>query len=153
MTSVLLYYLAVLLGLGAYAYFFLRTDGWRKWIGLPGYGLLVLVSLYSGLLSLGHPADSRLVFDKEELVVVGVFIVDGKGIYIWALRPDSDEPINIKLPWDQQKASETAGAMEEAREQDGLLIYKPDADSVFAEKKKEVPKKGNDEPLRGENQP
>ena len=144
MTYAILAYTFIAVALGCYGFFFLRIDGWRKWVAIPSYLAVCFVCLLLSVLSLGRPIPANLLFNKVDLEVVAVQMVEPVAIYVWAYPEGSNTPVAIVLPWQQEKASEVAGVMAEVREQGGVLKITPDDDTIYAEKQKEILKEPSD---------
>lgn len=132
MTQALLFYLLCLLGMGGFVFFLAPKKGWKAWITLSSYLVLSLSALYFSALSLGKPKPIEFVTDRENLVVIQAIFDEDHAIYLWVLAPDSNEPLAVRLPWSKSKASEVAGAQEEAAQSGGYVEYHPDDDSVGA---------------------
>lgn len=126
----ILSYFLVLLCVGAYAFFSLRKDGWRKWIGSFGFIVLAISALLALLLSLGTPLNSSIAMVHGE--VVSVIYVENEAIYLWVVPDGSSVPVAIALPWSTEEAKhirqmETQGTPMELRgaPEDGQYVVHP----------------------------
>jgi hypothetical protein len=69
-----------------------------------------------------RPKSTRLeVFrtSLQDAKVIGSYLKENDGVYLWLLLPDSDEPRYYKLPWDKKVAKELQDAIAENESQHG----------------------------------
>lgn len=102
----ILYYVAFILVVGLYSFAFIRTDGWRKWVGPLVFAVLVGGSLTTYVQSLGFPRPMWAFLKPPEMEVVALLLDEPKAIYVWGFVEGSKEPIVIKLPWSEKKAKQ-----------------------------------------------
>ncbi len=71
---------------------------------------------------LGRPKSTRLeVFRKSmpDAKVIGSYLKENDGVYLWLALPGLDEPRYYKLPWDEKVAKALQGAIAENERQHG----------------------------------
>jgi hypothetical protein len=103
MTSFLIAFLSLALLLGAFAYVAVPTG-----------------SRYSDML--GRPKSTRLeVFrtGMQDAKVIGSYLKENDGVYLWLQLPGLDEPRYYKLPWDEKVAKALQDAIAENERQHG----------------------------------
>ncbi|HZS85181.1 MAG TPA: hypothetical protein VFA50_20060 [Stellaceae bacterium] len=116
MTGFLLAFLVLVFLLGAFAYLAMPA-GSRLRRGLVSGAFAVLLAIlffgYSDML--GRPKAMRLEVLRGSVTdarVIGSYLKEGEGIYLWLELPGTAEPRYYRLPWDEK----TAGALQEAVE-------------------------------------
>ena len=117
MTPFILAFLSLALVLGIYAFVGLPFGGrWRRAAVSIGFATL-LAGLFFGYSDmLGRPKSTRLELLRQpnsELKVIGSYLVEGKGIYLWLQLPGVGEPRYYVLPWDEKTASDLQKAIAE----------------------------------------
>jgi hypothetical protein len=107
-TPFILAFLSLALLLGLYAFVGLPFGGRWQRIALSAGFALLLAGLFFGYSDmLGRPKSTRLEVLRQpgsELKVLGSYIVEGAGIYLWLQLPDLREPRYYVLPWDEKTA-------------------------------------------------
>jgi hypothetical protein len=108
-TPFILAFLSLALVLGIYAFVGLPFGGRWQRIALSAGFALLLAGLFFGYSDmLGRPKSTRLEVLRQpgsELKVLGSYIVEGAGIYLWLQLPDLREPRYYVLPWDEKTAN------------------------------------------------
>jgi hypothetical protein len=116
-TPFILAFLSLALVLGIYAFVGLPFGSrWRRGAVSIGFAAL-LAGLFFGYSDmLGRPKSTRLELLRQpnsELKVIGSYLVEGKGIYLWLQLPGVGEPRYYVLPWDEKTASDLQKAITE----------------------------------------
>ena len=103
--------------LGAFAFIAMPAGSKLRRALVSGFFALILGALFFGYSDmLGRPKVAALeVFrtDMKDAHVLGSYIEEGQGIFLWLQFPEVAEPRYYKLPWDER----TAKALQEAIEQ------------------------------------
>jgi hypothetical protein len=123
MTTFILAFLSLALVLGIYAFVSLPLGGrWRR-ITVSCLFAALLAGLFFGYSDmLGRPKSTRLEVLRSgdtEAKVLGSYILEGRGIYLWLLLPGSGEPRYYVLPWEQKTASKLQKAIEDNAQKHG----------------------------------
>ena len=123
MTPFVLAFLSLALVLGIYAFIGLPLGGrWRR-IAVSCFFAALLAGLFFGYSDmLGRPKSTRLEVLRsgdQGAKVLGSYMVEGSGIYLWLLLPETSEPRYYQLPWDQKTANGLQKAIEENAQQHG----------------------------------
>jgi hypothetical protein len=122
MTAFVLAFLSLALVLGIYAFVGLPFGNrWRRG-AVSGLFALLLAGLFFGYSDmLGRPKSTRLEIlrSDDHAKVLGSYLLDGQGIYLWLQVAQTNEPRYYVLPWDQQMASELQKAVEQNQAQHG----------------------------------
>lgn len=129
MTTFLIAFLTLALALGVFAFVGLPMGTRARRAVVSAFFALLLTGLFFGYSDmLGRPKSSRLEVLRHpdgELPVLGSYIVEGSGIYLWLQIPGVREPRYYVLPWDQQLAGELQKAIEEnARNHGGGVVMR-----------------------------
>ncbi len=131
MTSFVVAFASLALVLGIYAFVGLPLGGRRRRALVSGFFALLLAGLFFGYSDmLGRPKSTRLEVLRsgdKQATVLGSYIREGSGIYLWLLLPGSSEPRYYVLPWDEKTASKLQQAIEENanRHGGGIVMQLP----------------------------
>jgi hypothetical protein len=117
MTTFILAFVSLALVLGVYAFIGLPFGGrWRRAAVSSFFALLLAVLFFGYSDMLGRPKSTRLevlrVADREAKVL-GSYMLEGDGIYLWLQLPETREPRYYVLPWDEETATALQKAIEE----------------------------------------
>lgn len=123
MTSFVLAFLSLALVLGIYAFVGLPLGSrWRR-AGVSGFFALLLAGLFFGYSDmLGRPKSTRLELlraGETEAKVLGSYILEGSGVYLWLQLPGVKEPRYYMLPWDENTARALQKAIDDNTEHHG----------------------------------
>jgi hypothetical protein len=117
MTSFLIAFLSLALLLGVFAYVAMPAASRGRRIVVAGSFAVILGVLFFGYSDmLGRPKSTRLeVFrsNMQNAKVIGSYLKENDGMYLWLQLPGSDEPRYYKLPWDAKVAKALQGAIAE----------------------------------------
>jgi len=106
MTYTIGLFLFSMLALGWYAFYGLRRDGWRKYIGPIGYCIICTLALFGFGQSLGRCIPAWAL--KEHHVdVITIYYDQPNNIYLWAMSGDG--PQCVVLPWSNNQATDIRG--------------------------------------------
>jgi hypothetical protein len=107
--------LAVVLGLFAFASMPLGSRKRRALVS--SFFALLLAGLFFGYSDmLGRPKSTRLELLRSgdrQAKVLGSYMLEGRGIYLWLLLPGTAEPRYYMLPWDEKTAVALQKAIED----------------------------------------
>jgi hypothetical protein len=114
MTSFVIAFVSLALLLGAFAFLGLPAMTRRRRAGLATFFAVLLAVLFFGYSDmLGRPKSTTLELTRggaKDVKVLGSYMLEGKGVYLWVQLPNVDEPRYYQLPWDEN----TAKALQEA---------------------------------------
>ena len=114
MTSFVIAFISLALLLGAFAFIGLPAMTRRCRAGIASFFAILLAVLFFGYSDmLGRPKSTTLELTRagaEDVKVLGSYMLEGKGVYLWVQFPSVDEPRYYQLPWDEN----TAKALQEA---------------------------------------
>jgi hypothetical protein len=123
MTSFLIAFLSLAFLLGAFAYVALPAATRVRRIIIAGSFAIILGALFFGYSDmLGRPKSARLeVFrtSMQDAKVIGSYLKENDGVYLWLQLPGWDEPRYYKLPWDEKVAKALQDAIAENERQHG----------------------------------
>ncbi len=123
MTTFVIAFVTLALLLGIYAFVGLPLGTRKRRAGVSIFFALLIAGLFFGYSDmLGRPKSSRLELLRsgdKEAKVLGSYMLEGRGIYMWLLLPGSSEPRYYVLPWDEKTASALQKAIEENALQHG----------------------------------
>ncbi len=127
MTSFIIAFASLALILGIYAFVGLPLGGRKRRAAISVFFALLIAGLFFGYSDmLGRPKSTRLEVLRsgdQEAKVLGSYIRDGSGIYLWLLLPGSGEPRYYVLPWDRSTATALQKAIEDnARQHGGGIV-------------------------------
>jgi hypothetical protein len=126
MTAFILAFASLALLLGIYAFIGLPMGGrWRRAV-VSGFFALLLAGLFFGYSDmLGRPKSTRLEVlrpGETEAAVLGSYLVEGQGIYLWLRLKDVREPRYYVLPWDEKMAGDLQKAIDENEKTHGAGV-------------------------------
>lgn len=125
MTPFILGFVSLALVLGIYAFVGMPFGNrWRR-IAVSSFFALLLAALFFGYSDmLGRPKSTRLevLRGDREAKVIGSYLLEGSGIYLWLQLPDVREPRYYVLPWDDKTAAALQKAIEQNATQHGAGI-------------------------------
>ncbi|HEY6335875.1 MAG TPA: hypothetical protein VI113_08320 [Alphaproteobacteria bacterium] len=109
--------------LGAFAYVAMPAGSKLRRALVSGFFALILGVLFFGYSDmLGRPKATALeVFrtDLKDANVLGSYLREGQGIFLWLQMPEVTEPRYYKLPWDEKTAKALQDAIEQNAKQHG----------------------------------
>jgi hypothetical protein len=123
MTSFLIAFLSLALLLGAFAYVAVPAASRGRRAIIAGFFAVIIGAVFFGYSDmLGRPKSTRLeVFrtSMPDAKVVGSYLKENDGIYLWLQLPGLDEPRYYKVPWDEKVAKALQSAIAENERQHG----------------------------------
>jgi hypothetical protein len=123
MNSFLIAFVSLAFLLGGFAYVAMPAASRLRRVLVSGALALILGGLFFGYSDmLGRPKSTRLeVFrgDMKDAQVIGSYLMEGKGIYLWLRLPGIGEPRYYQLPWDEKIAKGLQEAIEKNASQHG----------------------------------
>jgi hypothetical protein len=123
MTSFLIAFLSLSLLLGAFAYVAVPAASRGRRALIAGSFAVILGALFFGYSDmLGRPKSTRLeVFriSAQDAKIIGSYLKENDGVYLWLQLPGLDEPRYYKLPWDEKVAKALQDAIGENERQHG----------------------------------
>jgi hypothetical protein len=126
MTTFVIAFASLALILGVYAFVALPFGGRSRRVLVSGFFALLIAGLFFGYSDmLGRPKSTRLEVLRtgdSEAKVIGSYLLEGHGIYLWLQLPGIGEPRYYVLPWDEKTASALQKAIEENATQHGAGI-------------------------------
>jgi hypothetical protein len=127
MTSFVLAFASLAVVLGVYAFVGMPLGSHKRRALVSGLFALLLAGLFFGYSDmLGRPKSTRLEVLRsgdKQAKVLGSYMLEGSGIYLWLLLPGTAEPRYYVLPWDDKTASALQKAIEEnARDHGGGIV-------------------------------
>ncbi len=116
MTPFILAFISLALVLGIYAFVGLPLGNRRRRLAISTFFAVLLAGLFFGYSDmLGRPKSARLEVLRSretEAKVLGSYMVEGAGIYLWLQLAGVREPRYYVLPWDQKIATALQKAVE-----------------------------------------
>lgn len=126
MTTFLIAFLSLALLLGAFAYVSLPAGSRGRRAAISASFAVVLGILFFGYSDmLGRPKSTRLEVlrtNMEAAHVIGSYLKENEGVYLWLQLPGVSEPRYYKLPWDEKLAKSLQAAITENERQHGAGI-------------------------------
>lgn len=123
MTSFLIAFISLALLLGVFAYVAVPAASRARRAIIAGFFAVILGALFFGYSDmLGRPKSALLeVFrsNMQDAKVIGSYLKENDGVYLWLQLPGSNEPRYYKLPWDEKVAKALQGAVAENERQHG----------------------------------
>jgi hypothetical protein len=123
MTSFLIAFVSLALLLGAFAYVAVPAGSRGRRAIIAGFFAVILGAVFFGYSDmLGRPKSTRLeVFrtSMREARIIGSYLRENDGVYLWLQLPGLAEPRYYKLPWDEKVAKALQGAIAENERQHG----------------------------------
>jgi len=131
MTRFILAFISLAFVLGIYGFVGLPFGrSWRR-AAVSLFFAVLLAGLFFGYSDmLGRPKSARLDILRTadgEARVLGSYMREGEGIYLWLLVPETKEPRYYMLPWDTETASALQKAIEDnaAKHGSGIVMRMP----------------------------
>ncbi len=123
MTAFTIAFASLALLLGIYAFVGLPFGSrWRR-VAVSSFFALLLAGLFFGYSDmLGRPKSARIEVlrpSESEAKVLGSYVVEGAGIYLWLQLKDVKEPRYYVLPWQENTARDLQRAIEENAQSHG----------------------------------
>ncbi len=123
MTAFTIAFASLALLLGIYAFVGLPFGSkWRR-AAVSGFFAILLAGLFFGYSDmLGRPKSTRLEVlrpSESEAKVLGSYMVEGTGIYLWLQLKGNKEPRYYVLPWEEKMARDLQKAIAENAERHG----------------------------------
>jgi hypothetical protein len=126
MTTFILAFCSLALVLGIYGFIGLPLGSRARRAGVSVFFALLLAILFFGYSDmLGRPKSTRLEVlhtGAKEATILGSYIRDGNGIYLWLQLPESPEPRYYVLPWDEKTAAALQRAIEDNAQHHGAGV-------------------------------
>ena len=123
MTSFLIAFLSLALVLGVFAYVAVPAGSRGRRAIIAGFFAVILGAVFFGYSDmLGRPKSTRLeVFrtNMQNAKVLGSYLKENDGVYLWLQLPGSNEPRYYKLPWDEKVAKSLQAAIAENESRHG----------------------------------
>jgi len=123
MTSFLIAFLSLALLLGAFAYVAVPAGSPGRRAAIACFFAVILGTLFFGYSDmLGRPKTTRLeVFrtSMPDAKIIGSYLKENDGVYLWLKLPGLDEPRYYKLPWSEKVAKALQEAIAESERQHG----------------------------------
>ncbi|MBI1779381.1 MAG: hypothetical protein HYR63_28955 [Proteobacteria bacterium] len=117
MTSFLIAFVSLALVLGSFAYLAMPAGGRLRRALISSIFAAILGGLFFGYSDmLGRPKSARLELFRGAMAdarVIGSFIKESQGVYLWLQLPGIDEPRYYKLPWEEKTAKALQDAIDE----------------------------------------
>jgi hypothetical protein len=123
MTTFLIAFVSLACLLGAFTFVGLPGMTRRRRAGLASFFALLLAGLFFGYSDmLGRPKSTTLELARagaEDVKVLGTYMLEGKGVYLWVQFPGVDEPRYYQLPWDEAAAKALQEAVRKNADEHG----------------------------------
>jgi hypothetical protein len=159
MTSFLIAFISLALVLGVFAYVAVSAGSRRRRAMIAGFFAIILGAVFFGYSDmLGRPKSTRLeVFrtSMKDAKVLGSYLKENDGVYLWLQLAGSNEPRYYKLPWDEKVAKSLQAAISEneSRHGSGVAMGQPferswdqEAPKFYALPQPKLPDKPGQEP-------
>src|SRR5262249_20100414 len=106
MTTFLIAFVSLALVLGGFAYLALPIGSQaRRGVTSVTFAVILGILFFGYSDMLGRPKSTRLeVFrtDMPDAKVIGSYLREKEGVYLWLQLPGVDEPRYYKLPWNEK---------------------------------------------------
>jgi hypothetical protein len=126
MTPFIIAFVSLALVLSVYAFVGLPFGTRRRRMAVSGFLAALLAGLFFGYSDmLGRPKSTRLEVLRtgdKEAKIIGSYLVEDGGIYLWLQLPGVREPRYYVLPWDEKTASALQKAIEENAQHHGAGV-------------------------------
>ena len=126
MTSFILAFVSLALVLGLYGFIGLPLGSRGRRAAVSGFFAVLLAVLFLGYSDmLGRPKSTRLEMLRsgaKEATILGSYMLEGSGIYLWLQLPETREPRYYMLPWDEKTAAALQRAIEENAQRHGAGV-------------------------------
>ena len=145
MTSFILAFVTLAFLLGAFAYLAMPAGSRLRRAAVSTFFAVLLGALFFGYSDmLGRPKATQLEMFRggmKEARVIGSYMREGEGIFLWLLLPNSAEPRYYKLPWSEKTAAALQDAIEQNKQQHGggVVMNLPFEHSLDRDKPKFYP--------------
>jgi hypothetical protein len=106
MTFSITIFLLTVLTLGVYAFFSLRRDGWRRYVGPLGFIVIIGFSLFGFSQTLGGCIPEWATWGTK-MDIISIAYDEPRFIYLWGV--DGDQPKCVALPWSEERAKKIRG--------------------------------------------
>jgi hypothetical protein len=126
MTPFILAFVSLALVLGIYGFIGLPLGSRARRAAVSIFFALLLAGLFFGYSDmLGRPKSTRLEMlhsGAKEATILGSYMVEGSGIYLWLQLPEAREPRYYVLPWDEKTAAALQRAIEDNAQHHGAGV-------------------------------
>jgi hypothetical protein len=126
MNSFVVAFVSLAFLLGAFAYIAMPAGSRMRRAIVSGFFAVLLGALFFGYSDmLGRPKATQLeVFrtDMKDARVIGSYMREGDGIFLWLQLPGIGEPRYYKLPWNDKTATMLQNAIEQNAQQHGAGV-------------------------------
>jgi hypothetical protein len=123
MTSFLIAFVSLALLLGAFAYVAVPGASRMRRAIIAGFFAVILGALFFGYSDmLGRPKSTQLELFRTSMQgakIIGSYLKENDGVYLWLQLPGTAEPRYYKLPWDEKVAKALQTALAENERQHG----------------------------------
>jgi hypothetical protein len=123
MNSFLIVFVSLALLLGAFAYVAMPAANRGRRAIIVGFFAIILGALFFGYSDmLGRPKSTQLEVVRTSMQgakVIGSYLKENNGIYLWLQVAGLDEPRYYKLPWNEKVAKALQSAIAENERQHG----------------------------------
>src|SRR5258706_1646698 len=115
MNSFLIVFVSLALLLGAFAYVAMPAASRGRRAVIVGFFAIILGALFLGYSDmLGRPKPARLQMVRtsmQDAKIIGSYLKENEGIYLWLQLSGSDDPRYYKPPWDEKVAKALQNAI------------------------------------------
>src|SRR5580658_4547301 len=126
MTPFILAFISLAVVLGIYGFVGLPLGSRLRRATISVLFAVVLAGLFFGYSDmLGRPKSTRfevLHTGAKEATILGSYMVEGSGIYLWLQLPEAREPRYYMLPWDEKAAAALQRAIEDNAQHHGAGV-------------------------------
>src|SRR3977135_9279 len=114
MTRLLIAFISLALVLGAFAYVAVPAGSRGRRAVIAGFFAVILGAVFFGYSDmLGRPKSTQLEGFRTSMPdakVIGSYLKENDGVYLWLQLPGLAEPRYYKLPWDEKLAQAVQSA-------------------------------------------
>ena len=126
MTSFLIAFVSLALVLGSFAFLALPSGSpARRAITSLSFALILGALFFGYSDMLGRPKSTRLEVFRSSMPdakVIGSYLRENEGVYLWLQLPGVEEPRYYKLPWNEKLAKSLQGAIAENERRHGAGV-------------------------------
>jgi hypothetical protein len=126
MNTFIVAFCSLALVLGIYGFIALPLGSRARRLAVSVFFALLLALLFFGYSDmLGRPKSTRLEVlhtGDKEATILGSYILEGSGIYLWLQLPEAREPRYYVLPWDEKTAAALQRAIEDNAQHHGAGV-------------------------------
>jgi hypothetical protein len=119
-------FISLALFLGIYGFIGLPFGSRARRAAVSGCFALLLTALFYGYSDmLGRPKSTRLEIlhaGAKEATVLGSYVAEGSGIYLWLQFSETREPRYYMLPWNEKTAAALQRAIEDNAQRHGAGV-------------------------------